>query len=81
MYVCYMLFNKYSNTLILPNIHRFKFFFTQRFSNKLFLIYFFSVKNSNNTHPFNDPLSGTTRVNRHQKVKTNLDFTDAKDSE
>ena len=33
------------------------------------------------THPFNGPFSGTTRVNRHQKGKTNLDFTEARDSE
>ena len=28
-------------------------------------------------HPFNGPLSGTTRVSRYQKGKTNLDFTEA----
>ena len=33
------------------------------------------------THPFNDPLSGTTRVSRYQKDNTNLDFTAARDSE
>jgi len=33
------------------------------------------------THPFNGLLSGTTRVSRHQKGKTNLDFTGARDSE
>ena len=33
------------------------------------------------THPFNDPLSGTTRVSWYQKGKTNLDFTEARDSE
>ena len=33
------------------------------------------------THPFNGPLSGTTRVSRYQKGKTNLDFTKARDSE
>ena len=33
------------------------------------------------THPFNGPLSGTTRVGRYQKGKTNLDFTEARDSE
>ena len=33
------------------------------------------------THPFNDPLSGTTQVSRYQKGKTNLDFTGARDSE
>jgi len=33
------------------------------------------------THPFNGPLSGTTRVSRFQKGKTNLDFTEARDSE
>jgi len=32
-------------------------------------------------HPFNGPLSGTTRVSRYQKGKTNLDFTGARDSE
>jgi len=33
------------------------------------------------THPFNIPFSGTTRVSRYQKGKTNLDFTEAIDSE
>jgi len=33
------------------------------------------------THPFNGPLSGTTRVSRYPKGKTNLDFTEAWDSE
>ena len=33
------------------------------------------------THPFNGPLSRTTRVSRCQKGKTNLDFTEARDSE
>ena len=32
-------------------------------------------------HPFNSPLSGTTEVSRYQKGKTNLDFTEARDSE
>ena len=32
-------------------------------------------------HPFNGPLSGTTRVSRYQKGKTNLDYTEARDSE
>ena len=32
-------------------------------------------------HPFNGPLSGTTRVGQYQKGKTNLDFTEARDSE
>ena len=33
------------------------------------------------TRPFNGPLSGTTRVSWYQKGKTNLDFTEARDSE
>jgi len=33
------------------------------------------------THLFNGPLSWTTRVSRYQKCKTNLDFTEARDSE
>jgi len=36
---------------------------------------------SRHTHPFNGPLSGTTRVSQYQKVKTNLDFSEARDSE
>ena len=32
-------------------------------------------------HTFNGPLSGTTRVSRYRKGKTNLDFTEASDSE
>ena len=38
----------------------------------------------NNTtllHPFNGPFSGTTQVSQYQKGKTNLDFTEARDSE
>ena len=38
-----------------------------------------------NTHthtlPFNGPFSGTTQVSRYQKGKTNLDFSEARDSE
>ena len=33
------------------------------------------------THTFNGPLSGNTRVSRYQKGKTNLDITEARDSE
>ena len=33
------------------------------------------------THPFNCPFSGTTWVSRYQKGKTNLDFTEPRDSE
>jgi len=33
------------------------------------------------THPFNGPFSRTTRVGRYQKGKTNLDITEARDSE
>ena len=33
------------------------------------------------THPFNGPFSGTTRVSRYRKGETNLDFTEARDSE
>jgi len=33
------------------------------------------------THPFNGPFTGTTRVSRYQKGKTNLDFTEERDGE
>ena len=41
------------------------------------------VNNTLHTYidPFNGPLSGTTWVGRYQKGKTNLDFTEARDSE
>ena len=32
-------------------------------------------------HPFIGPFSGTTQVSRYQKGRTNLDFTEARDSE
>jgi len=32
-------------------------------------------------HMFNGPLSRTTRVNQYQKGESNLDFTEARDSE
>ena len=32
------------------------------------------------THPFNGPLSRTTQVSKYQRGKTNLDFTEARDS-
>jgi len=32
-------------------------------------------------HPFDGPISGTTRVSQYQKGKTNLDLTEARDSE
>ena len=37
--------------------------------------------NVTHTHTFNGPFSGTTRVSRYQKGKTNLDFSEARDSE
>jgi len=33
------------------------------------------------THPSNGPFSAITRLSRYQKGKTNLDFTEARDSE
>jgi len=41
----------------------------------------FNGTTATHAHPFNGPWSGTTRVSRYQKGKTNLDFTEARDSE
>jgi len=38
-------------------------------------------KEQAHTHTFNSPFFVTTRVSRYQKGKTNLDFTQARDSE
>jgi len=53
---------------------------------KLITLYICSSSNGlpspeTHTHPFNGPFSGTTRVSRYQKGNTNLDFTEARDSE
>jgi len=40
-----------------------------------------NISRLKHTHPFNGPFSGTTRVSQYQKGKTNLDFTEARDSE
>ena len=42
---------------------------------------FVSLHTHTHTHPFNGPFSWTTRVGRYQTGKTNLDFTEARDSE
>ena len=39
------------------------------------------INSDTHTHPFNGRLSRTTRVSQYQKGKTNLDFTEARDSE
>ena len=39
------------------------------------------IRKSTYTHPFNGPFSGTTQLGRYQKGKTNLNFTEARDSE
>ena len=43
------------------------------------------TSNDKHTHThtqlFNGPLSGTAQVSRYQKVKTNLDFIEARDCE
>jgi len=40
-----------------------------------------ALSSNTHTHPFNGPLSRTTRVSQYQKGNTNLDFTEARDSE
>ena len=55
-----------------------------RFSQSLqrFLVWRYDNTNTHtHTHPFNGPFSRTTQVSWYQKGKTNLDFTEARDSE
>ena len=49
--------------------------------NKLPALYSTQHQTSTHAHTFNGPLSGTTRVSWYQKGKTNLNFTEARDSE
>jgi len=53
------------------------------FQGNYYLInYFINTSQYNtHTHPFNGPFCGTTQVSQYQKGKTNLDFTEARDSE
>ena len=51
------------------------------FCSFVFLWNYSGVPHTHTHAPFNGPLSGTTRVSRYQKGKTNLDFTEARDSE
>ena len=44
-------------------------------------LHFLPQEEYTHTHLFNGPLSRTTRVSRYQKGTTNLDFTEARDSE
>jgi len=39
------------------------------------------MKQTTTKHPFNGPLPGTAQVSWYQKGKTNVDFTEARDSE
>jgi len=48
---------------------------------RLNLTYAEKVCTHTHTHTFNSPLSRTTQVSRYQTGKTNLDFTEARDSE
>ena len=60
----------------LPNVHRFLKYFHQQIE--------WHICNEvahTHTHPFNGPFSGTTQVSRYQKGKSNLGFTEARDSE
>jgi len=43
--------------------------------------YVYVAHTHTHAHPFNGPLSGSTRVSQYQKGKTDLDFTGARDSE
>jgi len=46
-----------------------------------FVIFNILTTTTTTLHPFNGPFSGTTQVSQYQKGKTNLDFTEARDSE
>ena len=57
-------------------------FFVSLPSSRLYIFTFLSVNQSHtHTHTINGPFSGNTRVSRYQKGQTNLDFTEARDSE
>jgi len=62
----------------LHNLRSYQYIILKQFLLSLHL----QLTNTNtHTHPFNGPLSRTIQVSRYQKGQTNLDFTEARDSE
>jgi len=53
----------------------------RRYIKKFIYLSIYLTHTHTHTHRLNGPLSRTTRVSRHQKSKTNLDFPEARDSE
>jgi len=65
-------------------VNAFKQLLNRRDREKLFTGIPWNNNKSQHTHThttFNGPFSGSIQVSRYQKVKTNLDFTEARDSE
>jgi len=61
--------------MVIYNVHG-------KFIDIIFLPELYKLLNTHtHTQPFNGSFSGTTRVSQYQKDKTNLDFTEARDSE
>jgi len=55
--------------------------FTLIASNQLYPVKPTYIHTYTHTHLFNGPFSGTIQVSRYQKGKTNLDFSEARDSD
>ena len=73
----------YDPKTVPPNIDYLQIYVKSNAAFWLLLIYLAILLSvyATHTHPFNGPFSGTTQVSRYQKGKTNLNFTEARDSE
>ena len=81
IHFCFLVFCFYTLPLLFPcgRLSWLMSAFERTFKNSI--PYCTSACKHTHTRQFNGPLSGTTRVGRYQKGKTNLDFTEAWDSE
>ena len=80
--VCIVLYLRVCFTLACSTVWiQIKHWYVQIFFSKYYNVHDIQSIQSITTHTFNGPLSRTTRVSRYQKGKTNLDFTEARDSE
>ena len=70
-----------SSSATRPNLSKRELAPSNRFLTEVPSIKIQTMEAHTHTHPFNGPLSGTTRVGWYQKGKTKLDFTEARDSE
>ena len=81
MLICRVHLWSMTNSDIAPNLFGNEIVCTGALSNKICDSCNYARQTNVHTHSFNSPFSGTTWVSQYQKGKTNLDFTETRDTE